>query len=118
MANRNGRKWAIPEILSLQREYQLLEMSIQEIAAKHQRTVESILFKLYNEKFISEFEVARGYPEYFNQLNKSDDGCEEDENTLSQLEERINRLESSMNEVKYILSKYLKKTPILRKSKA
>jgi len=48
---RNGKKWTINEELSLQREHQLLEMSIEEIANKHQRTPESILKKLSKENF-------------------------------------------------------------------
>jgi hypothetical protein len=48
---RDGKKWTINEELSLQREHQLLEMSIEEIANKHQRTPESILKKLSKENF-------------------------------------------------------------------
>ena len=48
---RNGKKWKINEILALQREYQLLEMSIDKIAEKHQRSQEGILKKLSKENF-------------------------------------------------------------------
>ena len=61
---RHNNKWTINELLSLQREYQLLEMSIQEIANKHGRTVEAILFKLQSEQFIDRWIDATGYQEY------------------------------------------------------
>lgn len=59
--NRNGYRWNVNEIISLQREYELLELPIQEIALLHKRSVYSILYKLENEKFIMNFSDARGY---------------------------------------------------------
>ena len=50
---RNGNKWTIQETLSLQREYELLEWTVQEIAAKHERSVNAILFKLLAEEFVA-----------------------------------------------------------------
>lgn len=50
--NRNNFKWSVNEILSLQREYELLQLPIQDIATKHGRTVASILYKLKQEEFI------------------------------------------------------------------
>ena len=58
---RFGKKWTINEILSLQREYELLEWSVQEIANKHRRSVKAILFKLEAEGFISSWDEARGF---------------------------------------------------------
>jgi len=43
---RHNNKWSINETLSLQREYQLLGMSIDEIAKKHQRCNKAIRCKL------------------------------------------------------------------------
>jgi hypothetical protein len=43
---RFGKKWTIPEVLNLQREYELLKLSVEEIAIRHQRSVDSILFKI------------------------------------------------------------------------
>jgi len=48
---RHYHKWSVNEILNLQREYELLEMSINEIAKKHKRTQESILWKIEEECF-------------------------------------------------------------------
>lgn len=48
---RSGNKWTINEELQLQRNYELLKLSLPEIAAKHQRSVEAIAFKLVQEGF-------------------------------------------------------------------
>ncbi len=58
---RHGNRWTINEILSLQREYELLEWTIQEIAYKHQRSVRAILCKLEAEGFIGSWDNARGF---------------------------------------------------------
>ena len=58
---RYGNKWSVNELLSLQREYELLEWSVQEIAAKHRRSVNAILFKLEAEGFINSWNEARGF---------------------------------------------------------
>jgi hypothetical protein len=60
-ALRNGKKWSVNETLKLQREYELLELSIQDIASAHKRNVDAILFRLLKEGFINKFESARGY---------------------------------------------------------
>ena len=57
---RNGNKWNVNELLSLQREYELLEMDIHDIAAIHQRTPWAIIFKLKAEGFISHLKEAKG----------------------------------------------------------
>jgi hypothetical protein len=62
--SRNGKKWSVNETLKLQREYELLELSVQEIASLHQRTVDAILFRLLKETFIDTIESARGYTSY------------------------------------------------------
>lgn len=62
---RSGFKWSVNELLSLQREYELLEWTVQQIAAKHERSVEAILFRLEDEGFIDSWNSARGY----NQIN-------------------------------------------------
>jgi hypothetical protein len=60
-ALRSGKKWSVTETLRLQREYELLEWSIHDIATAHQRHVDAILFRLLKEGFIDSFETARGY---------------------------------------------------------
>ena len=79
---RHGNRWTVSELLSLQREYELLEWTIQQIAEKHQRSVNSILFKLEREGFINSWDDARGFdPVSFQQnytmnTNKVTQDCE------------------------------------------
>lgn len=49
--NRSGNKWTVNEILALQREFELLEWNIDQIAEKHDRTVNAIMYKLDEEGF-------------------------------------------------------------------
>jgi hypothetical protein len=58
---RSGNRWTVNELLSLQREYELLEWTVGQIAEKHQRSVEAILYKLESEGFISSWNNARGF---------------------------------------------------------
>jgi hypothetical protein len=48
---RTCKQWNINEILSLQREFELLQMSIDDIAKKHKRTPKAIMYKLHHEGF-------------------------------------------------------------------
>jgi hypothetical protein len=58
---RYGNRWTVNEILALQREYELLEWSVQQIAEKHRRSVRGILCKLEAEGFIAYWDEARGF---------------------------------------------------------
>ena len=46
---RNGFKWNVNELLSLQREFELLDWSIDQMAESHKRTPNAIMFKLDQE---------------------------------------------------------------------
>lgn len=48
---RHGFKWGVNETLKLQREYELLKLPIEEIAAIHQRSVHAIECKVEQEEF-------------------------------------------------------------------
>lgn len=48
---RNGFKWTINEIMTLQRENELLGLSPSEIASNHKRSVRAIVSKLETEGF-------------------------------------------------------------------
>ena len=48
---RNGKRWTVNECIQLQREFELLELSVSEIAIKHKRTPNAIMFKLDQEGF-------------------------------------------------------------------
>jgi len=69
--SRQGNKWTINEMLSLQREYELLELSVQQIAEKHQRSEASILYKLESEGLIDSWKNARGFDSVNYQKNVS-----------------------------------------------
>jgi hypothetical protein len=49
MATRNGFRWTVNESLQLQREFELLKLTIDEIATKHKRTPNAIMYKLDQE---------------------------------------------------------------------
>jgi hypothetical protein len=59
--NRIGNKWTVNEVLSLQREYELLGWSIEKIAAKHGRTVNAIMYKLDQEGFADYNDLFSNY---------------------------------------------------------
>ena len=46
---RNGYKWSVNECLRLEREYDLLQLSVPEMAKLHGRTINAIMFKLQSE---------------------------------------------------------------------
>jgi hypothetical protein len=109
MNTRSGKRWHINELLSLQREYELLEWSVQQIAEKHQRTVEAILFKLEAEGFITSWNEVRGFDSQLYQSTWTTTGneCQCDENTIvnddisevDKLTERVWNLETGLNEI-------------------
>jgi hypothetical protein len=74
MFKRNGYKWSINECLRLQREYELLQLSVDEIATLHQRTPNAIMFKLDQEGF-AKYNTL--YLERLNQLANSKNFNEE-----------------------------------------
>jgi len=49
--SRAGLRWSVNEILSLQREFELLGLSIDEISSKHNRSPDAIMYKLSEEGF-------------------------------------------------------------------
>jgi len=123
---RSGNKWTVNEVLSLQREYELLELSIQEIASRHSRSVEAILYKLEAENLIECWYNARGfhtdnyisfneedvndedYQDDANDDNLSDDeSYDEDDDEIVTLTRRVNNLEDIVNEVRNMVTNFL-----------
>ena len=127
---RKGNKWTINELLQLQREYELLEWSVQEIANKHRRSVKAILFKLEAEGFISSWDEARGFDlESYKTEMLGEPECEkgivlhydvndeEDDEVLTIIDdietdkavygltERVWNLETSVNEISVMVKK-------------
>ena len=106
---RSGNKWTVNELLSLQREYELLELTIKEIAFKHQRSVEAILFRLESEGFIDEWSTSRGFDDYFHNNKYVDEESEDEESEdeesedevsdVDKLVERVWNLETNIKEI-------------------
>ena len=120
---RGGNKWTVNELLSLQREYELLEMTIQQIADKHERSVTAILFKLETEGFIDAWNSARGFDilEYQRTMDGDDcdgedccddaDCCDGDSESEADTDEyvdgivnRVLRLETDVKEIGYMVT--------------
>jgi hypothetical protein len=53
---RHGNRWTVNELIALQREVELLNMPIAEIAERHQRTVESISYRVEQEGFTNSYD--------------------------------------------------------------
>ena len=125
---RQGNKWTINELISLQREYELLELTVQEISANHQRSETAILYKLEREGLIDSWNNARGFDskEFQNSVSftskeveedqevggdddeeyqfdegveSADDDISDDESEVEKLAERVWSLETSVSEI-------------------
>jgi len=121
--SRHNKRWNVNEELKLQREYELLQMSIQEIALSHKRTEEAIMCKLQKEGFITRWDEANGYTEYlkslpdfehlsFYQMNREEEeeeDKEEEENVVVD-NNKDQRLWTIVNEIKNMLSALLYKS--------
>ena len=74
--DRQNYKWNINELLRLEREYDLLELNVVEIAKLHQRTSTAIAMKLQSEGIISNYKVARGYNTSFSDVVYDNEGSD------------------------------------------
>jgi hypothetical protein len=63
---RFGNRWTINECLQLQREFELLQLPINDIALRHQRTANAIMLKLHSEGFADYTEL---YTQYSNHIH-------------------------------------------------
>ena len=134
MQTRVGYRWTINECLQLQREYELLGLSIQEIAERHGRTVSAIMYKLdqegladYNVLYSNFHELNSPMPVTRTQKYKldfdsvsesvseseseSESECEQDEESvedISELKKHIMRLEKQVNGITELLTKQTK----------
>jgi hypothetical protein len=108
MTSRVNKKWTVTELLSLQREYELLEMDIFDIALKHKRTPNAILYKLNDEGLINDFSDARGYDKFYKQEENIDDKLASitmtnETMTNQSIMNRISCLEDTMSSIKMVL---------------
>jgi len=111
---RAGNKWTIPELITLQREYELLELTVQEIAERHKRSVFAIVARLESEGLVEIGASARGdvLNEDASVDSESDDDADEDyksgdsdsdedddASVVNKLSDRVWNLETSVNEI-------------------
>ena len=103
-ANRHGFRWTINECLRLQREFELLQLPLEEIASRHGRTVNAIMWKLHAEEFASYDDLCNQY--YSNQLNNlaTDEDEDEDEDDEEQDDEEQDDDYDPYNVVQHLLS--------------
>ena len=103
LTTRHGNKWTTTEILTLQREYELLELSIPEIASRHKRSVMSILCKLECEGFIEDAKVniPTSIPVVCTFNECAEECCEDDVvSEVDKLTERVWNLETSVTDIR------------------
>lgn len=127
LPNRHNNRWNVNEVLTLEREYELLRMNIQDISTNHERTVDAILFKLQREGIITNWNEARGYQNFVDEQLKQtiingsleDDADEDDEDYYpdeSMLAQRVSSLETSVNDIKEMLTTLLNKSSATTKT--
>jgi hypothetical protein len=109
MPKRNGFKWSINEVLRLQREYELLELTVQEIATLHDRSVNAILCKLEDEGFITNWISARGYKEsdIIQPVHPTDDDTVSELSEVNKLSDRVWKLETNVSEISSLVREVL-----------
>jgi DNA-binding transcriptional regulator PaaX len=100
---RHYNKWTVNELLSLQREYELLEWTVQQIAGKHERTLDAILYRLEDEGIIDNRINARGYIYNLDSLDQEPLVLVKDQSEPNDLNQRMWNLESSVSEMKTIV---------------
>ena len=99
---RFGNRWTVNECLQLQREFELLQLSVDEISKIHKRTPRAIMFKLDQEGFadynILYANYAKANYAKANQTNvvnydeSSDESEKDDESENDESEEDTQRL--------------------------
>jgi hypothetical protein len=111
---RAGNKWTIPELITLQREYELLELTVQEIAERHKRSAFAIVARLESEGLVEIGASARGYvvnedasvdsesvddddEDY--KSGDSDSDEDDDASDVNKLSDRVWNLETSVTEI-------------------
>ena len=91
--SRIGKRWNINECLNLQREFELLTLSIDEIAIKHKRTPNAIMCKL-DEEGLADYNVL--YSNYYGlkQNEEVEYNSSDDSDTVSDIDDTFNDVDS------------------------
>ena len=101
MYKRSGFKWSVNECLRVEREYDLLKLSIPEIALLHERSIEAIMYKLDKEGIADYNELyskIKSNGQYFQQDESESEKDELDDDEESYQEESEQDEESYQDE--------------------
>ena len=115
---RFGNRWTINECLQLEREYDLLELSIDEMAERHHRTPNAIMLKLDSEGhadycvLYSNYKICKQQEEDEEQEEDEDEDEEQEEEEDEQmtLQLQVLNLEKKVNQLTELLMKQNKNT--------
>jgi len=98
--SRHGNKWTVNELLNLQREFELLGLSVQEIAQLHGRSVPAIQYRLVDEGFATWEQLDT------NMVDEKTECCNESttqdmdtESEVNKLADRVWSLETSVSDI-------------------
>ena len=98
---RAGAKWTITECLKLQREFELLKLSVEEIAVLHERSPQAIMYKLDAENF-ADYNVLVGQQSQRCSTVETEEEEDDDSDSDSDYEEEENAdAESEVSEEEY-----------------
>ena len=89
---RHGKKWTIPEVLQLQREYELLNMNLVDIAVKHERSLDSIQYKIESEGFVNKSKEFLSMQTATNVIDRADN---------QQLEMLLGIIDKRLSQISY-----------------
>ena len=113
---RHGYKWTISECLRLEREYDLLKLSVPEMAILHKRTINAIMFKLqaeeldtYNNLYFKTYgqDFINDQIDKLNNLCSTEDLDEDlDEDEDEDLDEDLEDLEEDLEDLEEDLENY------------
>jgi uncharacterized protein with NRDE domain len=114
---RCGNRWTVNECLQLQREFELLGLSIDEIATRHQRSPNAIMFKIDMEGFADYNMLYSSYIEQSIHMNESltsdSDTNSISEVSNSELRQKMLSLENQINTLTQVIMKQTKSKNIL-----
>lgn len=109
---RNGKHWTIAECLRLEREYDLLKLSVDEIAVRHNRSPNAIMFKLDQEGLASYNELSiKNHVHTIKETATANIVCDEkeDSNSSTEVIELKNRVDCLTKQVQLLLEMVPKK---------
>jgi hypothetical protein len=121
--NRHGFRWNINECLRLQREFELLQLPLDEIASRHGRTVNAIMRKLHAEGFASYHDLCSlHYSNKLNNLASNDEDYVDDEDDMDDDEDEedydpydiVNNIRSLQKQMNALVSKFTSKPTVQR----